>query len=229
MKKVDLNAIGADRKKLVSVIAEALDTKAIYQKVPTCAYKIGGLTITKEGTLIWNSTDDTLAKGALKAAEDAGFIYDKKAVKNIREESSRQSGEPESIGLTVTIPLYMVNTENLTRILEAKAALIKKALGIEDLPMDVTDTGVSFPWFDENPEPEITNAFTQLISALCRMSNEQKRVTMKTAMPENEKYSFRCFLLRLGFIGKEYQNARRVLLRNLDGDCAWKSKKVVHL
>ena len=68
-----------------------------------------------------------------------------------------------------------------------KAALIKKVLGIEDLPVDVTDTSVSFPWFNENPEPKIANAFTQLISALCRMSCEQKRVTMKTAMPENEK------------------------------------------
>ena len=225
MKKVDLNAIGADRKKLVSVIAEALDTKAIYQKVPTCAYKIGGLTITKEGALIWDPTDDTIAKAALKAAEDAGFIYDEQAVQHIQEESHRQSGETENIGLTVTIPLYMVNTENLSRILEAKAALIKKALGIEELPMDITDTSVSFLWFNENPEPEIANAFTQLISALCRMSSEQKRVTMKTAMPENEKYSFRCFLLRLGFIGKEYQNARQVLLRNLDGDCAWKSTR----
>lgn len=225
MKKVDLNAIGADRKKLVSVIAEALDTKAIYQKVPTCAYKIGGLTITKEGALTWNSTDDTIAQAALKAAEDAGFIYDEQTVQDIQEESSRQSAETESVGLTVTIPIYMVNTENLSRILEAKAALIKKALGIEELPMDVTDTSVSFPWFNENLEPEIANAFTQLISALCRMSSEQKRVTMKTSMPENEKYSFRCFLLRLGFIGKEYQNARRVLLKNLDGDCAWKSTR----
>ena len=95
MKKVDLNAIGADRKKLVSVIAEALDTKAIYQKVPTCAYKIGGLTITKEGALIWDSTDDTIAQVALKAAKDAGFIYDERAVQDIQENSSRQSGETE--------------------------------------------------------------------------------------------------------------------------------------
>lgn len=145
-------------------------------------------------------------------------------MQDIQEETSRQSGETESIGLTVTIPLYMVNIENLPRILEAKVDLIKKALGIEDLPMDINEASVSFPWFTENPDSEIADAFAQLISALCRMSSEQKRVTMKTGMPENEKYSFRCFLLRLGFIGKEYQTSGRVLLRNLDGDCAWKSK-----
>lgn len=98
MKKVDLNTIGADRKNLVSVIAEALDTKAIYQKVPTCAYKIGGLTITKESALTWDFTEDTIAQVALKTAEDAGFIYDEQAVQDIQEESPRQFGETESIG-----------------------------------------------------------------------------------------------------------------------------------
>ena len=37
-------------------------------------------------------------------------------------------------------------------------------------------------------------------------------------------YAFRCFLLRLGFIGDEYKAARRVLLKNLTGNGAWKNK-----
>ena len=47
----------------------------------------------------------------------------------------------------------------------------------------------------------------------------------EAGMLENEKYAFRCFLLRLGFIEKEYQTAWRILLKNLEGDCAWKTKK----
>ena len=38
----------------------------------------------------------------------------------------------------------------------------------------------------------------------------------------NEKYAFRCFLLRLGFIGTEYKEARKILLRNLAGSSAFK-------
>ena len=34
--------------------------------------------------------------------------------------------------------------------------------------------------------------------------------------------SFRCFLLRLGFIGKEYKTARKILLRNLTGNSAFR-------
>lgn len=54
--------------------------KAIDKKVPTCAYEIGGFTITKEGVLTRESVDDALAQIALKAAVDAGFPYDKGAV-----------------------------------------------------------------------------------------------------------------------------------------------------
>ena len=46
---------------------------------------------------------------------------------------------------------------------------------------------------------------------------------MKEKMVENEKYAFRCFLLQLGFIGDEYKAARRVLLKNLTGNGAWKN------
>ena len=40
---------------------------------------------------------------------------------------------------------------------------------------------------------------------------------------DNEKYAFRCFLLRLGFIGNEYKSQRKILLRNLTGSSAFKS------
>ena len=44
-------------------------------------------------------------------------------------------------------------------------------------------------------------------------------------MPDNEKYAFRCFLLKLGFIGDEYKQDRKILLRNFEGSSAFKSGK----
>ena len=49
----------------------------------------------------------------------------------------------------------------------------------------------------------------------------QKRVSSKPTETDNDKYAFRCFLLRLGFIGKEYKTARKILLRNLTGNSAF--------
>ena len=57
------------------------------------------------------------------------------------------------------------------------------------------------------------------------MAKNQKRITAKPREDENEKYAFRCFLLRLGFIGDEFKEDRKILLKNLDGSSAFKTKK----
>ena len=42
---------------------------------------------------------------------------------------------------------------------------------------------------------------------------------------ESEKYAFRGFLLRLGFIGAESKAQRKLLLKNLSGSAAFQSKE----
>ena len=54
------------------------------------------------------------------------------------------------------------------------------------------------------------------------MAQNAKRVNAREKNTDNEKYAFRCFLLRLGFIGDEYKSARKILLRNLVGSSAFK-------
>ena len=46
---------------------------------------------------------------------------------------------------------------------------------------------------------------------------------MKEKAVDNEKYAFRCFLLRLGFIGADYKTDRKILLKNLEGSSAFKN------
>lgn len=111
--------------------------------------------------------------------------------------------------------------ENLKKLTEAKAGLICKALAVENLPIEVTETAVSFPWFAQI-DAQNAPAYTHFISALCEMAKTQKRIAAKEKEVENEKYAFRCFLLRLGFIGGEYKNERKILLRNLTGSSAFK-------
>ena len=58
-----------DRKELVKDISEILSEKAEYMRMPTCAYRIGGYTIAKDGTLTWgaNVTDAGILLQALTA------------------------------------------------------------------------------------------------------------------------------------------------------------------
>jgi len=55
------------------------------------------------------------------------------------------------------------------------------------------------------------------------MARNAKRVNAKEKDTDNEKYAFRCFLLRLGFIGAEFKTERKILLRNLTGSSAFRS------
>ena len=120
------------------------------------------------------------------------------------------------------------NLENLKALITAKGSLIKKALGVDDLPLEVTDTKVSFPWFPATPTPDEMNAYDAFICKLCEMARNQKRVNAAEKNTDNEKYAFRCFLLRLGFIGAEYKTARKILLKNLSGSSAFKSGGAQH-
>ena len=81
---------------------------------------------------------------------------------------------------------------------------------------------ISFPWFGAT-EPEEALTYTKFISAVCEMTVKQKRITAKPKENENEKYAFRCFLLRLGFIGDEFKADRKLLLSKLDGSSAFKN------
>lgn len=116
--------------------------------------------------------------------------------------------------------------ENLHKLVEVKGSLIKKALAAVELPIEVTDETVSFPWFYE-VDGDTATAYTHFITALCDMAKNQKRITAKEKDTENEKYAFRCFLLRLGFIGEEYKADRKILLQHLSGNSAFKNKKEV--
>lgn len=111
---------------------------------------------------------------------------------------------------------------NLTLLVISKSTLIKKALGVDALPIEQTDTTLCFPWFDRTLEHNETAAYIRFIAALCDMAKKQTRVLATDKAVDNEKYAFRCFLLRLGFIGEEYAESRRILLKNLSGNGSWK-------
>ena len=214
--KIEFNLKGAERKELVKAISRITGIKAEYQGMPTTNFVIGDFTVTAEGALVYDDKID--AGGLLNELAEAGFegTADKSEGKELKV--------PEPNILTIEMPADKVNTENLQKLLDAKGALIHKALGIDSLAFEIHEDRVSFPWFVD-PAPDHALAYTQFIAAICKMSTEQKRITARVREVDNEKYAFRCFLLRLGFIGEEFKQSRKILLSNLDGSSAFKTVK----
>jgi len=145
------------------------------------------------------------------------------------ENGMRASDVPESheaCSLTIELPLAGFTEaalENLDRLIASKAALIKKAIGADALPVERTVTTLKFPWFSFSAAGDEVAAYSHFIGALCAAAKEQKRVTATEKPVQNEKYAFRVFLMRLGFVGEEYKAARKILLENLSGNSAYKN------
>lgn len=204
-----------NRKALVQAISEFTGATAKYLGMPSAAYQIDYFTVTKEGNLEFDDrTDSEEIEKLIEHLAGQGFLAETK-----QEETEIE----ETTGLTISMPLDKVAVGNLTRLLDAKGGLIRKALGIADTRIEISEDKVSFPWFETIPSPEELDAYTKFIAALCEMSVKAKRVTVKEKEVDNDKYAFRCFLLRLGFIGAEFKAERKILLQNLTGSAAFKS------
>lgn len=229
--KVNYNVTGNERKELVRIISETIGEKSKYMGMPSAAYQIGKFTVSKTGELIWDETTDIDTLGKVTAAIGAaGFDREDDAeapAEEAPESTSEASdeGTPEADGLTIGMPRSFFTDsalENLKKLVESKASLIKAALGVDELPIEVSDEKVEFPWFTE-PDAETSAAAVIFISKLSEMAKEAKRVTATDHEVDNPKYAMRCFLLRLGFIGAEYKDARKTLLKRLSGNSSWKN------
>lgn len=224
--RINYNVTGAQRKELVNIIANTTGEKAEYQFMPTCNFKVGDLTVTKDGTLEWDErTAEETIEQITGALDEAGFTAKTEAAETKEKQEMLRENAP-NVGkttFTIEVPLNKVQIEILTNILESKKMLIKHALGINSLHFENREDRIVFPWFQEMPEPNEVKAYTQFISLLCKLSKELKRARSIETPVTNEKYAFRCFLLRLGFIGPEYKESRKILLKNLSGNSSWKN------
>ena len=130
--------------------------------------------------------------------------------------------------LTIVIPRESITDmalENLQKIIANKHILFQRAFRTDNTEIEITDEKINFTWFPYTADGDELAAYTQFISRLCDMARDAKRVSSKPTETDNDKYAFRCFLLRLGFIGKEYKSVRKILLRNLTGNSAFRSVK----
>ena len=223
---IQFNVNGEDRKVMVKAIEDELGVKATYLGVPSCAYQIGSFKVGKLGELEFADGEMTEeVSKVIDACIRATGVTPEGLPEAESDQEEAENTQEEAPMLTISVPLDKVKVGNLTALVDAKAGLIRTALGVQDLRIDVGAEKVSFPWFCGDLDADTIQAYTQFVEALCKMSVNQKRVQAKEKPVENEKYAFRCFLLRLGFIGAEYKQTRKVLLKNFEGSSAFRTQE----
>lgn len=245
MQEFNFNITGTDRKRLVGAISEILNAPMKYLGAPTFAYEVGSYHIDKNG-LVTGEHDLNLFVGlagrGFEPEQSRTFhLITPRGTLLIRDhfetaeearaaEETASDTEPEITRLVIEYPLDGFTPEaidNLTKMVLAKEALLKKALGAEELPIQIPDDQrIAFPWFSIETDSDTATAYTQFIAALCKTAKEKKRVTAKAPEAfENEKFAMRVWLIGLGMIGAEFGAARKLLMRNLSGDSGWRYGK----
>lgn len=231
--KANYNLTGTKRKELVHAIEEITGDKAQYMRMPTCAYEIGDITVDKDGGV--SCSDEEKMQMVMKALNEKGFTAEEDAEtkqpeqaettepEHTTEEEKETAEDEQEPALTISLPLASANVGILRNLISAKESLIKKALGITDTRINITDEKIEFPWFDRELTPEETHAYMLFITQLCKLSKELKHASSKPVETDNEKYAFRTWLLRMGFIGPDFKAARKILLKNLSGSSAFRN------
>ena len=219
--KIHYNITKEQRKKMVEIVGRTLGVQLIYCGAPTFAYKVGAFEITRDGCICFgDEADEAEVERVRTALREAGFVAEE-------DESEMPTAEVDSEedSLAISLPRrFFTETalKNLDALLASKGKLIQKAFNIEKATYTLTEETIKFAWFHGKIAEDTVRAYTDFISKLCEMAQKQKRAVAKEKAVENEKYAFRCFLLRLGMIGDDYKTSRRILLQNLTGNSAFK-------
>ena len=245
--EVRYNVSGQRRKELVAAMAELLEAKTRYNGAPSFSYTVGDYLVDKQGMVSFSDFSDSeevemLLEGLAERGFEceAAFPEDSELV----EQKANQpvdlpqtcmyedpSATPDGYSLTIEIPLTGFTPDkldNLTRLVNAKAPLICMALGVDDLPIQIHDDRIAFPWFPA-VDPKASDysdrmaAYRTFLTLLCQTALNKTRVNAKERETDNPKFAMRVWLISLGMVGVAYKTTRKVLLRNLSGNSAFRS------
>lgn len=243
--KYNYNLSGSDRKPLIETISRILDKPVVYQGAPSFSYIIGDFTVDRNGVLSCaGSVQTETAETLVENLRERGFVAEamtsgteseepETAEDDTGEENTEETAITENTldsNLPDTLTIRMPDSgftpearENLKKIVASKATLLRQALETDSLPIIEHDGKIAFPWFTLHGLGGEAEAYSLLVTGICKMAKNQKRVTATERPVENAKFDMRLFLIRLGFIGDEYKTARKILLRNLTGNSSWKA------
>lgn len=82
---------------------------------------------------------------------------------------------------------------------------------------------VEFRLFNSTTHAGEIKAYIQFCLAVSHQALTQKKASARKTVTDNEKYAFRCWMLRLGLSGEEFKTCRLHFLKHLEGNSAWRN------
>ena len=204
-----------DKKETIKMLEAQTGLKAVYQGAPSFAYKIGDYIVDRDGNVTKEQTtvEVTIPRTHITAEGLKNLIY---MIAAKGELISKATGgefkvDRELIEDLAVAQIYEV--ESIMRVVERSTGELK---GLKIESDHLTFTGF--------PQNENIQAYIHLASLMVQTAEGHKRISAKPAATDNEKFTFRVFLISLGMKGDTYKEARKVLLKNLDGNGAFRTQ-----
>lgn len=241
---------GLERKQVASVIADTIGEQPKYAGAPSFNYNAGGWTIDKQGIVttpeMGIKEEHVTLRMVLDALNIAGakpegnltitlpmaghngntlrnlvnLIWSKQTL--IQKALARYEAIlPESFIKAINaVPIETL--EDFVRVVNG-ANEAGEITGRSNLEIDLVDKTISFSFFNATLDAQEVHSFGVLCWQLNEQAKKQKSCSPIQKDGINDKYAFRCFLLKLGFIGADYKTERSILLSRLDGNAAYRT------
>ena len=242
-----IKSLASDRKVIVKELSTRLGIDSEYLGAPSFKYRIGDYTVLKNGDI---EVDDEIANlDFIRELVATGLLMDPE-VEDEPEVSISVPLEGHTPQSIINLLHTFCSREKLiNRSLGCNHAFCMNKKFIEALDKKLPETvselytrmeeaggldinrgiifeedKITFTGFPGSKDTDHVNAYLQLISLINKSAIEQHRVSKDKADPKNEKYAFRVWLLQLGMIGDDYKKTRKLLLKNMPGNSAFKSE-----
>jgi hypothetical protein len=212
-------------------------------------------TIDREGRIIKSSGEEVQFKQLLKGPEKVApkELETETANKIPAEDIVITLPMADHSGKTLRNLVNMIYSKQdlIKKALEIEKDLVRDdfAIGINEVKIETLEDfktaledigenscpGIEFNFYDkkiyfdflqgEEENTEKIKVYKQFVFILNKNAKKLKYASAKVKSTDNEKYTFRTWLLRLGMIGDEYKVARKELLKNLSGNGAFRKVK----
>lgn len=241
------------RKELVHKLAEHLGVRPVYLAAPSFAYQVGDYTVDRQGNIL-DSRGQVMELDALLTGGKEEPVLETITETVETEPINLEIGLPLEgyQGQTLRNLLNIIYSKQplIKKALDLDTDLVSKEVinALDQQPMTTLEhfqkalaiircPGIEFDFDRETitfklgrggDDLEKVEAATRLLGLVNLNARRSKQnISAKVKATDNEKYTFRTWLLRLGMIGDDYRLARRVLLQNLSGNSAFRRTEAV--
>ena len=202
----------AERREMVQAISERLGSPAVYLRTPTCAYRIGGLTVERDGSII--SDDDALLEALRPMLIERGWLTDAE-VSVTKTEPTEQYSEITQMELSFPVEDWTVpqlknflhtlysNQHILRRMMQSDALYIDRQL-VERLSEVPMETLADF-------EALLADGLATGLLKGCRI--QDGRFTLETVRDDRDPARWQVYATLLSAILEHAKAAKRVFLR----------------